>query len=172
MKTRCRQNETPRHDKVTDKTFGNNAILMDGLDNIHMAQNMNLLDAKMECNNSIPFAVGSATHKSAASGLKTAVGLRPDAPPAPSGVNLPALWERMRDSYSWEKVAVDSSKVGNTAPAQSQPAPWTEPSDSSRASTVLPSQAVMRTRTCILCMPCHERISTGPSYDRKPCAFM
>jgi hypothetical protein len=93
---------------------GNNAALMDALDNIYMAQNMNLLDAKMECNNSISFAVGSTTQKAGVSGLKTAAGLLPDALPAPSGANLPALWDWMRDSYAWEAVVVDSSKVGTT----------------------------------------------------------
>lgn len=93
---------------------GNNATLMDALDNIYMAQNMNLLDAKMECNNSVSFAVGSTSQKAVVSGLKTAAGLRPAALPAPQGSDLPALWDWMRDSYGWDAVAADPSRVGIT----------------------------------------------------------
>ncbi|MCF7731306.1 MAG: LamG domain-containing protein [Akkermansiaceae bacterium] len=93
---------------------GNDATLVNTLDAIYNAQNMNLLDAKMECNNSVSFAVGSSTQKAMVSNLKVASGLIDDPEPEPQSGQLDDRWNWMQNSYEWQPVQVNSEKVGVT----------------------------------------------------------
>jgi hypothetical protein len=87
--------------------------VMETFQNAYKAQKLNILDANLETNISVSFAIGTADQKGGASNLATASamaeGVLPSSQPAES--NPVALWDWLQTSFAWDGISVPANNV-------------------------------------------------------------
>jgi hypothetical protein len=81
---------------------------------IFRAQKMTMLDGKMECNNSVSFALGTSGAKAGVSGLAGASGMNDGSSTTPPAGDLADDWEWLENAFKWESISVPANKVNIT----------------------------------------------------------